>query len=256
METHIGCSGYYYSHWKGPFYPATLPKSKWLDYYARHFNTVEINNTFYKMPQEKTIRKWYDTVPEGFVFSLKGFRYITHLKRLTYDMVLLDYLDQFMHAAAYLKEKSGPILWQFPGSFKADIAKLEKFCSLLSHDFQHVFEFRDTSWFNDEVYAVLEKYRHTLCIVSAPGNIPEVVRATSSTSYIRFHGQNTWYDSNYSNEDLLAWKQRLEMLPVEKLFIFFNNDINVFAVYNGQYLASLFGTEPYKRPDSKQMSLF
>src|SRR5690554_6158869 len=116
METFVGCSGYYYNHWKGVFYPGTLPKKEWLPFYAQHFNTVEINNTFYKMPEEKTIRKWYDITPPDFVFSLKGFRHITHLKRLSYDTELLDYLDQFLHTAAYLKEKSGPILWQFPAS--------------------------------------------------------------------------------------------------------------------------------------------
>lgn len=256
METFIGCSGYYYNHWKGPFYPATLPKKQWLSFYAQHFNTVEINNTFYKMPQEKTLRNWVELTPPDFVFSLKGFRNITHLKKLAYDATLLDDLNQFLHTAAALKDKSGPILWQLPPSLKMDIPKLEKFCSLLSHDFQHVFEFRDVSWWTQEVYDVLEKYRHCLCIVSAPGKIPEVIKATSETAYVRFHGKNSWYDDNYSDEDLNLWKQQLELLPVQKMYVFFNNDINVYSVYNGQYLASQFGISPQKRPDSKQMLLF
>jgi uncharacterized protein YecE (DUF72 family) len=256
MEVYIGCSGYYYSHWKGLFYPATLPRNQWLNFYAQYFNTVEINNTFYKMPQEKTIRNWYDISPEGFIFTLKGFRYITHLKRLTFDETLLDYILQFQRLASVLKEKAGPVLWQFPGSFKADTERLEKFCAQLSYDFQHVFEFRDPSWFTPAVYAILEKYHHTLCIVSAPGNIPEVVMATSDMAYARLHGKNSWYNDNYSDQELQLWKQRLEQLPVKKLFVYFNNDIGGHAVFNGQYLASLFGSAPLKRPDSQQMQLF
>ena len=255
METFIGCSGYYYNHWKGLFYPATLPKKEWLNYYAQHFNTVEINNTFYKMPDEKSLKNWYDITPANFVFSLKGFRNITHLKKLTYDQVLLDDVNKFLHTAGYLKEKSGPILWQLPPSLKMDIPKLEKFCSLLSYDFQHVFEFRHVSWFTQEVYDVLEKYRHSLCIVSAPGKIPEVIKATSQTAYVRFHGKTSWYNDNYSHEALKSWKHELELLPAQRLYAFFNNT-NGNAVNNGLYLASLFGTVPVKRLDSKQMVLF
>ncbi|HAH23801.1 MAG TPA: DUF72 domain-containing protein [Prolixibacteraceae bacterium] len=256
METLIGCSGYYYNHWKGLFYPPTLPKKKWLSYYSEHFNTVEINNTFYKMPEEKTLRNWYELTPPNFVFSLKGFRNITHLKKLSYDATLLDSLDQFLHTAAALKDKSGPILWQLPPSLKVDIPKLEKFCSLLSHDFQHVFEFRDVSWWTQEVYDVLEKYKHSLCIVSAPGKIPEVIMTTSETAYVRFHGKGSWYNDNYSNEDLQSWKQRLEPIPAQRLYAFFNNDTNAYAVGNALYLASLYGTTPQKLSDSKQMLLF
>ena len=256
MEVFIGCSGYYYNHWKGLFYPPSLPKSQWLSFYAQHFSTVEINNTFYKMPGEKTIKNWYEISPQGFIFTLKGFRYITHLKRLNFDEDLIDYILQFQHIASLLREKSGPVLWQFPGSFKVDIEKLERFCSRLSHDFQHVFEFRDASWFTPPVYEVLEKYGHTLCIVSAPGKIPEVVIATADTAYVRFHGKDAWWDYNYSDQELQLWKQRLEQLPAKKLFIYFNNDTHAYAVNNGQYLASLFGTSPFKRTEPKQMQLF
>ena len=256
MKTYIGCSGYYYNHWKGRFYPPTLSKKQWLVFYAQHFNTVEINNTFYKMPVEKTLQNWYDITPADFVFSLKGFRYITHQKKLSYDNDLLDYVDQFLRTASTLKEKSGPILWQFPGSFKMNIPKLEKFCTLLSHDFDHVFEFRDVSWFTLGVYEVLEKYRHSLCIVSAPGNIPEVFKATSPTAYVRFHGKFSWYNDLYNEQDLQWWKRELELLPAQKLYAFFNNDTNAYAINNGLFLASLFGSAPLKSDDSRQLQLF
>ena len=178
------------------------------------------------------------------------------MKKLTYNGELLDYVNQFLHIAGYLKEKSGPILWQLPPSLKMEIPKLEKFCTLLSYDFQHVFEFRDVSWFTQEVYDVLEKYRHSLCIVSDPGKIPEVIKATSKTAYVRFHGKTSWYNDNYSHEALKSWKHELELLPAQRLYVFFNNDTNAFAVNNGLYLTSLFGTAPLKRSDSKQMVLF
>lgn len=137
-----------------------------------------------------------------------------------------------------------------------DIPKLEKFSSLLSHDFQHVFEFRDISWWTQEVYDVLEKYRHCLCIVSAPGKIPEVIKATSEVAYVRFHGKSSWYKDNYSQEDLQSWKQQLELLPVRRVYAFFNNDTNAYAIGNGLYLSSLFGIVPQQLPNSKQMLLF
>jgi len=124
-----------------------------------------------------------------------------------------------------------------------------------SYDFQHVFEFRDVSWFTQELYDVLAKYRQSLCIVSAPGNIPEVIKATSNTAYVRFHGKSSWYNDNYSDETLQKWKHELELLPAQRLYAFFNYT-NASAVNNGLYIASLFGTAPQKSQDSKQMVLF
>jgi len=240
MEKFIGCSGYYYDHWKDIFYPQGVPKYKWLEFYANHFNTVEINNTFYRMPDEKTVKNWYVRTPAGFLFSVKGFRVITHMKKLSVDTMLLDSLHQFQHTVRFLKDKLGPLLWQLPGSFTMNIGKLEKFCAALSPEFQHVFEFRNASWFTQEVYEVLQKYNHGLCIVSSPGNVLEVVKTTSDVAYIRFHGKGSWYDDNYSNEDLQHWKQKLEHIEAAKLFAYFNNDIGGYAIGNAKYLRSLF----------------
>lgn len=240
MEKFIGCSGYYYNHWKGLFYPATLPKSKWLSFYAEHFNSVEINNTFYRMPEEKAMKRWYDITPGNFVFSVKGYRYFTHMKKLRVDDDLRGNLAVFERAIATLNEKIGCVLWQLPGSFKVNIETLEKFSGVLSHDFRHVFEFRNESWFNQAVYDTLERFNHGLCIVSAPGKLPEVVKTTSDTAYMRFHGKDAWYSSNYSTDDLQSWKNNLEHLGAERLLVYFNNDINAYAIDNARYLASLF----------------
>lgn len=240
MEKYIGCSGYYYNHWKGLFYPEDMPRNKWLIYYAQHFNTVEINNTFYKMPDEKSVKNWYSVTPSDFVFAVKGFRFITHQKKLNTDDIFIDYLNRFQQTTGFLKDKTGPILWQLPGNFGKNIPKLEKFCSLLSTDFHHVFEFRNETWYTPEVYDLLEKYRHGLCLISGPASVSGIVKNTSDIAYIRFHGENSWYRDNYSNEALQAWKNKLDNLGAEKLFAYFNNDMNAYAVNNGRYFALIY----------------
>ncbi len=243
MKTFIGCSGYYYNHWKGLFYPEGLPKSKWLVFYSEHFNTVEINNTFYRMPMEKAVRNWHDITPDAFMFSVKGYRYFTHLRKLIIDDAFRDYLGQFMHIAGLLKEKTGPILWQFPGSFRSDSKRLEEFCRALSRDFDHVFEFRHESWFIDPVYEILEKYGHSLCIVSAPGSIPRVVISTSPAVYLRFHGEGSWYRDNYTDEALEKWKKALDKINPATLYAYFNNDVNAFAIHDAKYMSALYSKD-------------
>jgi uncharacterized protein YecE (DUF72 family) len=243
MERFIGCSGYYYNHWKGIFYPNNLPKYKWLEFYVQHFKTVEINNTFYRMPEEKTVKNWYARTPADFSFAVKGFRFLTHMKKLTVDVLSLESLHQFQTTVALLKDKLGPLLWQLPGSFTLNLTKLEKFCSSISPEFNHVFEFRHASWFVPEVYDLLHKYNCGLCIVSSPGSVPEVVKTTSNIAYIRFHGKGSWYDDNYGNEDLQAWKARLAQIPANKLYAYFNNDIGGYAIHNAKYLETLFLSE-------------
>lgn len=243
MERFIGCSGYYYDHWKGIFYPDDLPKYRWLEFYVQHFKTVEINNTFYNMPDEKTIKGWYKRTPSDFSFAVKGFRFLTHMKKLTVDTLSLESLYQFQKAVILLKDKLGPLLWQLPGSFKINLSKLEKFCSSVSPEFNHIFEFRNETWFVQEVYDLLHTYNCGLCIVSSPGTVPEVVKTTSDVVYIRFHGKGSWYNDNYSNDDLQAWKEKLEHIPADKLYAYFNNDIGGYAIGNAKYLEGLFGKE-------------
>lgn len=239
-EKFIGCSGYYYEGWKEKFYPAEMPKNKWLEYYAEHFNTVEINSSFYRMPAERMMEGWYKKSPANFIITLKGNRFISHIKRLKVDDRLKDTLEVFISRARILKEKLGCILWQLPGSAKLNIERLESFCSLLNKDMHHVFEFRDVSWFNPLVYEVLRKNNFTFCIVSAPDYLPEVTEATSDIAYLRFHGKSDWYNYSYSDEELIQWKKRIEGLAVKRLFAYFNNDVNAHAVYNGLTFAKLF----------------
>lgn len=240
MEKYIGCSGYYYNHWKGLFYPEGLPKKKWLIFYSEHFNTVELNNTFYRMPTESAMRNWHDITPAGFIFAVKGNRYITHQKKLVYDNDLKRMLNLFQRTTGLLKEKAGPILWQLPASQGVNIEKLEKFCSILSSDFRHVFEFRNASWFSPEVYDVLARNKHALCIVSSPASSPGIINTSTDFTYIRFHGQGSWYADNYSDESLVGWKKTLVKTGTKCLYAYFNNDIKGYAVNNGKFFAGLF----------------
>lgn len=240
MQRHIGCSGYYYNHWKGLFYPDNLPKNKWLIYYSQYFNTVEINNTFYRLPSESSVKNWYSITPQNFVFAIKGYRYFTHLKRLNVDEDLMRNFNDFMRLTDLFKEKTGPVLWQFPASFKANAPRLDNFCKILSTNLVHVFEFRDSSWYNPEIYDILEKYNSSICIISGPSGAPGVIKTISQTAYIRFHGEGAWYRDNYTKDDLEEWKRIIDSLPVRKVFAYFNNDIGGFAVNNARYLKSLY----------------
>jgi len=241
MKTDIGCSGFYYSDWKGKFYPADLAKNKWLEYYAGQFNTVEINNSFYRMPSVKILQGWKDKTPEGFRFTMKANRYFTHVKKLKADDDFRRMLDTFQETVLHLDHKLAGVLWQLPGNLHQHTDALYSVCKLLDKSIRHVFEFRHDSWFNEETYEVLAQQDVSICMLSAPDNLPEEVRATNRTAYLRFHGKSSWYDYNYSHAELNDWKERLAKLKqIDQLFVYFNNDYNANAANNALYLNSLF----------------
>lgn len=162
---------------------------------------------------------------------------MTHVKKLHIDDPFKTTLSDFQRKAYILKEKLGTILWQFPHSVKLNLERLEHFFQLLDPGIQHVVEFRDLSWFNEEVYQLLAKYHVTFCMLSAPG-FPEEARFTSPIGYLRFHGKD-WYRYNYTHDDLYQWKQILASSRFEKLFVYFNNDFEAHAVYNGLTFAEM-----------------
>lgn len=192
------------------------------------------------MPEEKSVRNWYEITPDDFIFSIKGYRFFTHQKKLITDDIFTERLLQFERLAGLLKKKTGPFLWQFPANFSVNLNRLEKFCSMLSTAFHHVFEFRNETWFIPEVYDILQKFNHDLCIVSAPSSVPGIIKKISGVAYIRFHGESEWYRSNYNDETLRTWKNELSGTGANYLFAYFNNDANAYAVNNGKYFASLF----------------
>ncbi len=241
MKTYIGCSGFYYSGWRNKFYPEKLPKKEWLTYYSEHFSTVEINNTFYKMPEEKNFREWMDKTPSDFKFTIKSNRYFTHQKKLVVDDDFRDRFHSFDDTLKVLGSKLGCVLWQLPGNLHRNEEKLEAFLSLLDARTHHVIEFRHVSWFDDSIYSLLEKHKISSCMLSAPGNLPEDVIATTGTAYMRFHGKSRWYNYHYSEDEIESWYKRLKVLKdVDRLYIYFNNDNNAWAVENARMLDKLF----------------
>jgi uncharacterized protein YecE (DUF72 family) len=237
MKHYIGTSGWHYDHWRGDFYPEGLAKSKWLEFYAAHFSTVELNNSFYHLPSEKAFATWKNSTPAGFIFAVKVSRFITHIKRL---QNIREPLNTFLGRAAFLEEKQGPLLYQLPQGLKRDDQLLEDFLKRLPPNAQNVFEFRHLSWFDDEVYDLLRRYGAGLCIYDMP-DFSSPLMATSDFAYLRFHGNQRLYGGNYSDSALEEWAGKIALLGTVTVYAYFNNDIEGFAIRNALTLKRLLG---------------
>ncbi len=231
----IGCSGWIYPHWGGLFYPEGLPQRQWFDFYARVFNTVEVNATFYRFPTGKMVQAWHKKGPAGFVFTLKAFRGITHLRKFRGTAELVR---RFYAMGEVLGEKLGGFLFQLPPSLQYDRDLLLHILDQLDPRFANTLEFRHESWFREETEVILRERNVAMCIVSAPG-LPEHVVVTAPHAFVRFHGKSAWYAYRYSRTELRSWARRLKDLPAERVFIYFNNDWNAWAPENALQLEEI-----------------
>ena len=235
----IGTSGWNYEHWRGVFYPVGLPSSDWLKFYAKTFDTVEINFSFYRLPERKTFEHWYRESPDGFTFAVKASRYLTHQKKLK-DAE--EALERVISNARGLGEKLGPILYQLPPRWKVDLERLEAFLRQLPGDVRHVMEFRDNSWQIEPVFDLLRQYSVGYCIMSAP-DLPRVMEVTTSFAYIRMHSGGAITEGNYEEPMLQWWAEQVrEMLNDVDVYVYFNNDYKGFAVKNAIRLKELVGS--------------
>ena len=234
LRYYIGTSGWHYDHWRDSFYPVKLPKAKWLEFYAGHFNTVELNNSFYRLPSEAAFTTWRDSSPADFVFAVKLSRFITHIKRLRDTG---EAVEKFITRAKILGEKLGPLLYQLPPNMPRNDEVLESFLSTLPQGMRHVFEFRHQSWLEEGVFETLHKYNVGFCVFDMPSVGCPLV-ATADFAYIRFHGSTGLYWSCYSDEELASWAKRLANLAsnLKTVYIYFNNDAEAFAVRNATAL--------------------
>jgi len=234
LQYYIGTSGWHYDHWRHLFYPDKLTRAKWLEFYARHFTTVELNNSFYRLPSEEAFANWRDSSPANFTFAVKVSRFITHIKRLKNSE---EPVGTFLGRAKILKQKLGPLLYQLPPNMHRDDNRLESFLSILPPGLKHVLEFRHESWLDDGVFEVLRRHNVGLCVFDMPGLTCPLV-ATAEFAYIRFHGSTGLYSSCYSDEELAEWARRLAGLApeVKEAYIYFNNDAETFAVRNAMTL--------------------
>jgi uncharacterized protein YecE (DUF72 family) len=235
----IGCSGWNYASWKHEFYGGR-PARAWLEHYAGHFDTVEVNNTFYRLPNRDAVANWERIAPPGFLFTIKASRYLTHIKRL---LDLGQGLERFYERLEPLLQspKMGPILWQLPPNFQRDDERLASALARLPPGERHGFEFRHPSWFAEDVYALLRAHDAALVI----GDRPEVKSfqahvLTAPWTLVRFHYGSRGRRGNYSETELREWARRLEDWSTEaEVLAYFNNDWEVFAVRNALRMKEL-----------------
>jgi uncharacterized protein YecE (DUF72 family) len=232
MQWHIGCSGFHYKEWKEVFYPKDLPAAKWFEYYCRQFNTIEINNTFYRFPDLRNLQGWFQKSPSSFVFSIKVPQIITHQRKFrdTKDL-LYNFYDVL---SAGLGEKLGPVLFQLPPQLHFSSETLNDMLNQLDDSFMNVVEFRHISWWRKEVVAALGSHKAVFCSVSYPGLINEVVTAMPFC-YYRFHGVPKLYHSSYTESFLQDVVQQITAhKDAEKAFLYFNNTASAAAIGNAK----------------------
>lgn len=223
----VGCSGYFYWGWRGRFYPEEMPPAKWLDFYARHFRTVELNSSFYRFPTHKTVSRWRRQAPSGFVYTVKAPRRITHIERFA-EPASVTALYQVL---AELGEHLGAVLFQLPPSLIYEPKTLTKILELLDPGFDNALEFRHPSWWREEVYDALDGAGAIFVSVSAP-QLPADYVETAGKAYLRFHGAKTWYRYEYGSAELADWARRVLAGGASKVYAYFNNDPNAAAPRN------------------------
>jgi len=259
-EIRIGCSGWSYDDWVGPFYPQGTEPGQMFAAYMQNFDTVEVNSTFYRIPNQWMVRNWATKSSPDFVFSAKMYQGVTHEKEMH---SVKPIYDQFMTAMLPLKERIGSILIQMPQRFKAtesNQALLEDFLSILHEDVEFTAEFRDRSWFDEKTFKLLESYNVAFCVVSQPqfsGLIPPEPIVTAKHAYVRFHGLNykKWYSGEgserynylYSKEELLEWKPKIEQMQdraTRTVYVYFNNHPSGQAPANAKMMLDMLGASP------------
>jgi uncharacterized protein YecE (DUF72 family) len=233
---HIGCSGWQYKHWRGDFYPAALPPGRWLEYYATRFDTVEINNSFYRLPEASTFEGWRRRVPRSFVYAVKASRYLTHLKKLKEPDAPLE---KFFSRARCLGGRLGPVLYQLPPHWARNLERLEIFLRALPPRGLHTIEFRDRSWYVDETFALLRRYRTALCLHDMEGSATDR-QLVGPFVYLRLHGPQR-YSGGYPDDVLCGWAEwctarRRDGIPV---YTYFNNDAGGHAPRDASRLRAL-----------------
>ncbi len=233
----IGCSGWYYRHWKGVVYPAELPSSQWFGHYQRTFDTVELNAPFYHWPRPATVQNWARQATPGFQYSVKVNRRITHLERFRGTRRLVREFCQF---ADVLGGHLGCFLFQLPPSFHYTTARLRAIVSQLDPHRRNAVEFRHPSWWNGAVFKAFQKAGLIFCSVSAP-RLPDDVIRTADAIYVRFHGAKQWYRHDYADGELETWAKKLRACGAREIWAYFNNDFQGCAFRNAQTLKRLLG---------------
>jgi uncharacterized protein YecE (DUF72 family) len=234
----IGTSGWHYAHWRGPFYPLGLPASRMLEYYCRHFDTVELNNTFYRLPPPSAVKTWRSSVPAPFLFAAKGSRFLTHMKKLK---GVRNGVRRFLSHVRRLEKKLGPIVFQLPPRWSVNVERLDSFLRGLPSGPRYALELRDPSWHTEEIYGVLRRHRAAFCIYDLAGFESPCI-ATTNLVYVRLHGPGPGpYQGSYSKAALRRWAARIKAWRGErrKVYVYFDNDQAGYAARNALALKRL-----------------
>ena len=233
----IGCSGWVYKHWRGIFYAASLPQTRWFERYSEEFDTVEINNSFYRLPKPETFDKWRKQAPPGFCYAVKANRFLTQAKKLK-DCE--EPMERMMTAVQHLGDRLGPMLYQLPPSMKINLDRLETFLQILPRDVTSVFEFRNMSWYEAETYLLLDRYGASFCVHDMPGSTSNRI-AVGPIAYVRLHGGEGKYWGRYSDERLLSWTDWLldQARQGRSCWCYFNNDIHGHAIDDPRTLKAM-----------------
>ena len=230
---HVGCSGWFYWHWRGGFYPAELPTRNWFAHYARHFKTVELNAPFYSWPTVATVREWVRQAGRRhFVYTVKVSELITHTKRFVGTKTLIR---DFGHIADLLGPRMGCFLFQLPPSFHYTRPRLDRILAQLDPARRNVVEFRHRSWWNERVFAAFRESGTIFCSCSGP-RLPDELVSTAEDIYIRFHGVRQWYRHNYTPDELAVWAARIKASGALRVWAYFNNDRDEHAIKNARAL--------------------
>jgi uncharacterized protein YecE (DUF72 family) len=240
----IGTSGWIYKHWRERFYPKDLPPKHWFAFYAQHFDTVEINNTFYRLPNEGAFDVWREQAPVGFLYAVKASRFLTHMKKLKDPE---EPIERILGRARRLGATLGPVLYQLPGGWKCNLERLTYFFAALPRDMPHVMEYRRPDWLCDEVYDLMRRYKIGLCIHDLLPKHPRIV--TSNVVYLRFHGSGQKYGGSYPTAQLRRWADWMSEQASSgcHVYAYFNNDAEAHAVRNAVTLRELVGSSAILR---------
>jgi uncharacterized protein YecE (DUF72 family) len=237
-DIRIGTSGFHYRHWVGSFYPAKTPTSKMLEYYIQHFDSLELNNSFYRLPTIQAFECWRDSTPENFVFAVKASRFITHNKKLKDPE---NALENLLPRAETLGKKLGPILFQLPPKWKINAERLEGLLEILPRRHRYAFEFRETSWMKPEINRILERFNAAFCIYELAG-YHSGLDLTADFTYVRLHGPASGkYQGSYSDESLAEWAHRIQAWArrLKAIYVYFDNDQAGYATHNAHKLREM-----------------
>jgi uncharacterized protein YecE (DUF72 family) len=237
-DIRIGTSGFHYKHWKGPFYPEKMPAAAMLAFYTQHFDTVELNNSFYRLPSAEAFSAWRDATPANFVFAAKASRFITHNKKLKEPEQALDNL---LPRAVPLGKKLGPVLFQLPPKWRVNPERLQNLLAILPSEIPYGFEFRERSWMSAEIFGILREFKAAFCIYELAGYHAPVA-ITADFTYVRLHGPESGkYQGSYSEQQLSRWARQIESWAKElkAIYFYFDNDQAGYAASNALRLRDM-----------------